>query len=232
MASGYGKKSLGQKFKNAAKKALLTLAFAGDAATPVWYEYGTVQERDVKITSVDKNITGYNTDYSNSDPDDEFYSYSPPTITPVYQVTGYETNIGPLKNENTKLHFKTNADDIEKTLQEGKTYRIRFYGKKFTSKLTPNILAAREITDNELKARAEQKKIDNAKQKKMQPAKAPASNTPNAGSPAAQQCANGEVTVIEQVVNGSRVQIVVPIEAAGKVSVTSVQSLTPKPPTP
>lgn len=250
--AGYGKKTFKQKIGSAKqslsaafKKALLV---TGLVVAPLggagWYQYGTVQEREVRITSVEKTITGYNQDWwGNID-----------FNNPTYEASGYyRTSGGRLKNENSALHLKFNSDEIGQQLQEGKIYRIRYYGRNVPLPkigLTPNILSIDLVTEQELQAReaaktraAEAARVAQERQDREREAAAArtaaapvaANNNQPAGTTST-RALSGEVTTIEQVVNGYRVQFIVPIEAAGDVRVTTVRSLTvtttPRPPAP
>jgi hypothetical protein len=226
----YGKKSLKEKANAAFRKLVGITALVGAACVPGWYYYGTVQETEVKIVSV--NLVEIGEEKIVKD----WGSYS----RTIY-ATRFVTDKGVLKNENTYAHLKFDAKDIEGQIADGKTYRITYYGKRFSfpigsMELYPNIISAKPVSEQELAERAKMK----AKEKQQQQAQqsGPAAQQQSAVTPPAavvQQGAgvlSGEVTTLDLFANGYRVQVTMPVEAAGKIVVNTVKPLTPAPKAP
>lgn len=280
MASGFGKKSIKDKFNAAVRKTVALTFLAGSLAVPGYYEYGTIKEKEVKIASLeqtqvsksknkssgdDYNYNGgyYGSYYDNNNNDDYFgsgryssygpyssYNYTPmPDPNAVYKykvITTEET----FNNKKNWMHFKsqTDAKKIQATLAEGRIYKVRYYGGLTIpginwEVLHPNILSVTPVSEQELARRAEAAK---AKAKAEEEAKAKAAKAAEAaekakaageaqkpadGASAAQNnsgsALSGEVVTYPVTVNGYSVQLTVPVEVVGKVTVNTVKPVTP-----
>ncbi|MBI3441485.1 MAG: hypothetical protein HY052_06750 [Proteobacteria bacterium] len=93
MASSYGKKSLKDSFNSAVRKVVATVMLLGAGAAPLYYEYGTVKEQDVKVTAYHDNHE---------------YNYD----THKYEGSGYtlETDKGSFVVESSKWHLQSDED--------------------------------------------------------------------------------------------------------------------------
>lgn len=202
----YGKqnKSVKGKLSSAFKKAVLGVTLAIVAASPFAYHWGTVQTAEVKVTEVKSQYLGYDSEKHVSKYD--------------YTVV---TDKGTFHNDNgglTMLNLKQNSADIQKVLTAGKTYDIQYYGISlpFTTILAPNLLSARLLTDDELKARQDAA----AAQASPSPA---ASGQPATGGGDTSSCLSGEVVTYNVVKNGYTIQITIPSEVVGQVSINTVR---------
>lgn len=276
MASGYGKKSLKEQFNSAVRKVIAATVFAGAAASPVWYHYGTVQEQDVKITSIEKvevkkssdkaqgaSSSGYqsspsyfqsspygspsNTNYfddvygsgSYDDPmyfyggdepggSSSFFAYTPEPAPGTYEYI-IHTDRGSFRNADTYSHLKFDSEDLQQRLAVGQTYHIKSYGISFdfwgkALDFSPNILKAYPLTELDIQERdaamtEKDKKEDVPGQGTVQPPTVAAGQ----GPVQQQQTMSGEMVTYPVVVGGYSVQLTIPAETVGKVTVNSVR---------
>jgi len=206
--------------KGKAKKAFI-IAVAGTAVIggPGYYYYGTTHEEQVKVTSVDSNWVSW--DSSKQEP---VYDYK---ITTDHSV---------LENKNTYMHMKFDSKQLQHQFEEGKIYRVKTYGERFDlpfgiHDFYPNVISAHEVTPAEQKARTAAEQAAQAKQQKAQVAAvAPQQQqvVPQAVQPAQQQpVLSGSMITYEVVADGERVQMTVPVEAAGKITINKVSPLVP-----
>lgn len=252
MASGYGKKSFGEKVKGGLRR-VFTFAVLGGVfvGAPAYYEYGTVKTEEVKVKEV-KSVW----DHYDSKKGESVYNYQ--LITDKGQV---------IANKNSLMHFKFNSKDIQDQVNDGrdaynssnsssqwsifggssdnsdqqqpkkdpsadpsgKVWRIEYYGARIDVPFIhtyPNVLSVTEVSKDELAARA--KAQAQARHDQQQQAK-PAGQQQQAGTvnPAQPAALSGTTITFETVVDGERVTISAPIEAAGKVQVTKVAPLVP-----
>ena len=106
----YGKKdSFGQKAKRFFRKTFLTLAFGSAVGVPGYHYYGTQEEIEAKITSVEAIPSG------NKD--------QPPKMI-------VHTDKGTFVNQTTWMYFKGKEDvkELTQTLQTGATVKLTVYG--------------------------------------------------------------------------------------------------------
>jgi hypothetical protein len=197
-------KSVKGKLSSAFKKAVLGTIFAVAAASPLAYHWGTVQTAEVKVTDVKSVYLGYDSEKHTSKYD--------------YTVV---TDKGTFHNDNaglTVLNLKENSADIQGKLRTGNTYDIQYYGISlpFTTMLAPNLLSARLLTEDELKARHD------AAAANASPSPA-ASTQPAAGGGDTSTCLSGEVVTYNVVKNGYTIQITIPTEVVGQVSINTVK---------
>jgi hypothetical protein len=221
---GYGKKkTFGEKIKGVGasavsgiKKLLGWTLVAGAIGGAGYYEYGTVQEREAKVTGFDHAPRG----------DDG--KKNGPNI--VY------TDKGTLIVERSRFHFQSpeDADRVWGPIAIGKTYAFKTYGESIGDlsifgNWNPNILKAREMKDEELQARA----LDKAKGAAGQPLKQGVAGVPAATAVPGQPIGplTGEVVTYSAIVNSPngqyRVQVTMPSEVVGKVTINAVTPLTP-----
>lgn len=217
MATKYGKKTLKDKVNGGLRTAFMSVAALGAVGGVGYYNYGTVQEQEVKIRSYETNI-----------------EYEEGSRSGYYT---FDTDKGVMIAEKSRLHLQSqdDADKIYQKISADKTYRIKTYGVDIAGTWRPNILEAREVTEEELKARAADKlkREADAKAKAGQPVAQPGqvvAPVAQPGQPVAAPVAgvlSGRVTTMDILTADGKntVQITMPIEAAGKVVVGSVTPL-------
>ena len=139
MATKYGKKTLKDKVNGGLRTAFMSVAALGAVGGVGYYNYGTVQEQEVKIRSYETNI-----------------EYEEGSRSGYYT---FDTDKGVMIAEKSRLHLQSqdDADKIYQKISADKTYRIKTYGVDIAGTWRPNILEAREVTEDELKARAADK---------------------------------------------------------------------------
>lgn len=215
----YGKKSFGQKIGGGLKKLFLSVALVGGAVgAPAYYHYGTVEEDEVKVTYVEKG---------------PYKGYDSKTWTSIYEPgKSITTDKGTFNNENSLLHLKFNAPEIQNQFQSGKIYRIKSYGGVLG--LDPKILSAREVTPEEI---AERKKMAEEDKKRadqerlaqqggaavVDPAVpvAPGQVTPAASG------LSGATTKVIITAEGFDIQMTVPTEVVNKIRIDKVSETKP-----
>lgn len=219
MATKYGKKTLKDKVNGGLRTAFMSVAALGAMGGVGYYNYGTVQEQEVKVRAYDTHI-----EYEEGGAKKGYYTF--------------ETDKGIMIAEKSRLHLQSqeDADKIYQKISADKTYKIKTYGVDIAGTWRPNILEAREVTEDELKARAADKlkreteaKARAAGQPVVQPGQV-AAPVAQAGQPVAAPVAgvlSGRVTTMDILTADGKntVQITMPIEAAGKVVVGSVTPL-------
>ena len=227
----YGKKSGFSKAKesvsNAFRKAVMvTLAAGTFIGAPGWYYYGSVEEKEVKVTSVESMNWRWD-DRKN----ESAYDYRVLTSGGTYQ------------NSDTYTHLKFDSKELQEQLKQGQTYRIKSYGYRFSIPfgydLRPNIINATLVTEEEIKERQRAKetalqqdarKAAQAQQSAADPAAGTAGTT--AASGAQPQALSGNMVTIEMISDGQRIQMTLPVEVIGKVTVNKVSPLNPPAPAP
>lgn len=129
MAYQYGKKSLSEKFSQAARKFILATMAAATIGAAGYYEYGTVQEQTVKVTRMQSDGEGED------------------------RTALVETESGAsFIIEKSALHLQktANVDRTYNFMNVDRTYRIKTYGMHMIGTWQPNILSARELTEKEI----------------------------------------------------------------------------------
>lgn len=243
----------------ATKAFLLSAVGIGAVAGPAYYNYGTIHEEEVKIREVRKEYVRYDSKKGESVYD--------------YKIVTDKGTI--LANENSLLHWKFNSDDIQDMLSrdrnnnsysyyetaaqrqareqaqaeaKNKVYLISYYGARLDLPLLhtfPNLLSIREITPDELAARAEARAAadqarQQARQEQMrqngQDVVVPGQQAGQPVQPVQQAPAGGALSgtmiTFETVVGGQKIEMTVPIEAANKITVNKVTPLVPQAPRP
>jgi hypothetical protein len=219
----YGKKGKFGKAKEAVssafrKAAMVTLAAGAFIGAPGWYYYGTVQEQEVKINSITTKYKGW---------DDK-------TFQGIYEYR-IVTNKGAFKNEDTYTHLKFDSSDLQERLQQGQTYKIKSYGYRFSLpfsfEMYPNIVNATLVTEDEMKERQKAKDAADKQNTQKNPQQGAASTPSAASSPQPQAALSGNMTTVEMIADGQRIQMTVPVEVIGKVTVHKVSPLQQAAPT-
>jgi hypothetical protein len=128
-----------------------------------------------------------------------------------------------------KLHGKFGGHKFDKNMKDGGTYDITYYGGLTRN---PNLIAAHYVSPAELKARAEkQKKAEAAAKKKQQEGQGKpggtnggTKTTPGTGGNTGNT--GGKLSGAKETVwitsNGYNIQITIPVEADGQVTVNTV----------
>lgn len=243
---------LSRTFAKVARAVKVTFIAGAIAAGPAWYHYGTIEVKDVVVKKVDDGCEWSMEKRENICGD--------PLIT---------TTKGVYTNTNSLLSLKFNAKDIQEDLEErypmwrragwggaekkepDTVFAIKSYGYRFEVpligwKFYPNIVDIREVTEEEMAAREEARKLrDEIKKQEraeamglvadpatVQPGQVTVTLPPAAVQQQVAGVLSGNVTTLDLFANGYRVQITMPVEAAGKITVNNVQSLNPPQPPP
>lgn len=256
--AGYGrKKTFKEKtaeFKGKLRRAFMLTALAGTAiGGPLYYHYGTITEQEVKIKEVKEEWVRY------EEGKGSIYEYK--LVTDKGQI---------LNNKNTLLHLKFNSKDLHDQLSDGrgyqyapygetaeekkareaaspvnKVYKIKSYGARIDIPFIhtfPNVLSVREVTPEEMKARAEQRAaaekarlqaLGQNPNGQQQPANGNGTVVQPPQGGGAQQAVpgalSGTMITFETVSGGQKIQMTVPIEAADKITINKVTPLVPPP---
>lgn len=255
MASSYGrKKTFNEKMtdlKGRAKRAFILTAVGGAViGGPLYYQYGTIKEQEVKIKEVKSEWLRY------EEGKGSIYEYKIVTDRGML-----------LANENSFLHMKFNSQDIHDMLSEGrgyqyvpwnetkeqkaereaaspanKVYKIRYYGARIDIPFihtTPNILSVREVTPEELRARQEQRIAAERERQQAAGIQPGANGQPGTANGTGQVVTpaqpaatglSGTMITFSTVVNGQKVEMTVPIEAADKITINKVTPIVPNAP--
>jgi len=196
---GYGKKSFKEKFNSAAnsagkkfKRLLLWTGLVGAAASPIAYEYGTIKEQTVKVESYTGN-------------DDDGYSV--------------KTDKGTFNIEKSRLHFQSKevVHSLYWPINGGQTYDIKTYGWHLLGNWQPNIIGVHAVTQEDL-----EKRQADLKKQKEDDKKNTNTTTTQTGNTTTQPALSGQMVTTNVIINGYNVQITIPVEAAGKVTINSV----------
>lgn len=244
MASGYGKKkNFGEKAKGALRRVFILSTLGGVfVGGPLYYNYGTVHEAEFKVKEVKEQYKGYDQKKGQS-------IYETRIITDKGLV---------LKNENTLLHAKFNSQDITDQLKEGrnsysyydyygnnnnrdnkkeepkaedKVWRIKYYGARIDIPFIhtqQNILSIQEVTREELAARNKAAQEARQQQQQQEQAQPQQGTVVQPGQTAPAGALSGTMITFETVVDGQKIQMTVPIEAANKITVNKVTPLVPQ----
>jgi len=199
-------------FKKAAAVTLIGGAVIGG---PAYYNYGTVQEQEVTIRTVQKDYVGY---------DSKKYE----AIYDNYRIV---TDKGTFRNENSMLHMKFNADQVQSTVEKDKIYRVKSYGHlPFGLVGSPNIIDMTEVTPEEIaernRAREEMLKQQQEERRTVEPGD---KATPAAATPAqpGQKVLSGATTKVIITAEGYDVELTVPAEVVNDIRVNKVTETQP-----
>ncbi len=250
MASSYGRK---KTFKEKAgevgsklKRAFIMAAIGGAAiGGPAYYHYGTIHETEVKIKEVKSEYVRYDQDKG------AIYNYK--IITDKGTVLANENTLLHLKfnskdmqdmlSDGRDTYAPYDESPADKKAREAaspanKTYHIRYYGSRIDVPFVhtfPNLLSVREVPQEELQARA--KAAADARRaaqgqtgqpQTVQPAANPqAQPVQGGGQQTATGALSGTMITFDTVVDGQKISMTVPIEAANKITVNKVQPLVP-----
>lgn len=254
MAGYYGrKKTFKEKmadFKGKLKRAFFLSATAGAViGGPAYYHYGTIQEQEVRIKEVKSEWVEYD-----SKKGEAVYEYK--LVTDKGQVFANKNTKLHLKfnskdiqdqlSEGRNSYYSYYEDEETKKQREAndpknKVYRIKYYGARIDIPFIhtyPNVLSVQEVTKEELAARA--KAQAEARRNQQQGQQGQQGQQPQAGQPQQQNgqpqqvapsgALSGTMITFETVVDGQKIQMTVPIEAANKITVNKVTPLVPPAP--
>lgn len=235
MASRMGKTSVKDKVAGGLRTAFFTAITLGGIGSVPIYKYATIETTEAKITS-----------YQNNESCSWNYEKGTNECSKVSHV--FNTTKGTLVNEPSLFHLK-GEDDTRKIWSDaytGATYRFTTYGVDF-GPFEKKVLSAQRVTEEELQERAKQQaEADKARKaeearRKAEGAAAAGVTTPQqqqaqgqaaqpaqtaAGTPAVvQQGLSGRVSTIDIVYNNNVIQLTVPVEAVGKVTINNVTPL-------
>lgn len=230
MASRMGKTSVKDKVAGGLRKIFATAAAATMfLGVPGYHLYGSIEETEAKVVSYD---SGYKWD---NDKGEGVYNFK------------IKTNKGTFVDKKSLLHLKS-QDDTDKIWFDtkiGETYKFKTYGMD-VGPFEKNIISMEPVTEEELKERARMKQeaMKAAKQEALKQQKpqgqtvdgvVPANNAGAVAPVAQQQGLSGRVQTIDIVHNNNVIQLTVPVEAAGKVTINNVTPLAlppaaPRPP--
>lgn len=250
MASSYGrKKTFKEKagdFGSKLKRAFIMATIGGAAiGGPAYYHYGTIHETEVKIKEVKSEYVRYDEDKG------AIYNYK--IITDKGTVLANENTLLHLKfnskdiqdmlSEGRDNGYYYSETPEEKKQREAnspanKVYAIRYYGSRIDVPFIhtfPNLLSVREVPQEELQARAKaaadaRRAAQQGQGQTAQPVAQPNGQqqpVQGGGQQAAVGALSGTMITFETVVDGQKISMTVPIEAANKITVNKVQPLVP-----
>lgn len=217
----FGKVPLKERVAGGLRKAFMTTLMLGGVASYPAYQYGTNDTFEAKVISQIPECSTSDTD-----------------CDPKYT---FETSAGNLINEKSFMHLKSNedAESIYSKLNNGSIYRFKTYGIDF-GPFSKKVLSATLVTDEELAERKRrQEEAADEKRKAAAAARqqaAPAQGQPQAvlvqGQPVYQQvpgqapvvALSGLLATYNFYTADQRyvVQITIPVEANGKITINSV----------
>jgi phage tail sheath protein FI len=201
-------------FKKAAAVTLIGGAVIGG---PAYYNYGTIQEQEVTVRNIQKDYVGY---------DSKKYEV-------IYDNYRIVTDKGTFRNENSMLHAKFNADEVQNTAERGKIYRIKSYGHlPFGMVGSPNIISMQEVTPEEIaeRNRAREEQLKQQQAEHGETVATPADNkTPAATTPAkpGQKVLSGATAKVIITAEGYDVELTVPAEVVNDIRVNKVTETQP-----
>jgi hypothetical protein len=250
--AGYGrKKTFKEKMANlrgTLKRAFILTTLAGvTIGGPAYYHYGTVKEVEVKVKDVKSEWQ-----YYDSKKGESVYEYK--IVTDRGQVLANKNTKLHFKFNSKDIQEQLNegrssysyyspwgSDDSTKSEKpkgpeaKDKIWHIKYYGARIDIPFihtAPNILSVREVTQDELKARAEADAARRQANGQQQPGQPNNVQQPNGQQQPVQQVQpsgqlSGTMITFETVVDGQKIQMTVPIEAANKITVNKVTPLVP-----
>lgn len=244
MASGYGKKkNFGEKAKGALRRVFILSALGGVfVGGPLYYNYGTVHEAEFKVKDVKETYKGYDQKKGQS-------IYETRIITDKGLVLKNENTLLHAKFNSTDIteqlkegressyysyYGNQNDDNKDKGPKaEDKVWRIKYYGARIDIPFVhtqQNILSIQEVTPEELAARnkaAQEARKAQQQQQGQQQTQPQQGTVVQPGQTAPAGALSGTMITFETVVDGQKIQMTVPIEAANKITVNKVTPLVP-----
>ena len=205
-------------FKKAAAVTLISGAVIGG---PAYYNYGTIQEQEVTVRTMQKDYVRYDSEESRI----------------IYDNMRIVTDRGTFRNEDAMLHMKFNAEQIQSTTERGKIYRIKSYGHlPFGLVGSPNIISMQEVTADELaereRDRQEMIRVQEEERLKNAPVVAPVAAVDANGQPAAATgqtatALSGAMSKVVITAEGYDIQLTVPAEVVNSIRVDKVTETRP-----
>jgi hypothetical protein len=204
-------------FKKAAAVTLIGGAVIGG---PAYYNYGTIQEQEVTVRTMQKDYVRYDSEESRI----------------IYDNMRIVTDRGTFRNEDAMLHMKFNAEQIQSTTERGKVYRIKSYGHlPFGLVGSPNIISMQEVTADELAERERERqetiRLQEEERLKNAPAVTPvaanANGQPVAATGPTAAALSGAMTKVVITAEGYDIQLTVPAEVVNSIRVDKVTETRP-----
>jgi hypothetical protein len=250
----YGKKSFGEKVKGTLRR-VFTLAVLGGVfvGAPAYYEYGTVKTEEVKIKEVKSVYDHYDRSKGESVYKYQLVTDKGQVIANKNTLAHFKFNSKDIQDQvndgRDAYNYSSNSswsifggDDNSNSQPQkpkdpaadpaNKVWRIEYYGARIDIPFIhtyPNILSVQEVSKDELAARA--KAQAQARHEQQQQVKKDQQGNgqqqPGTVNPAQPAALSGTTITFDTVVDGERVTITAPIEAAGKVQVNKVAPLVP-----
>ncbi len=205
----------GNAMRSFKKAAAITLIGGAVIGGPTYYNYGTIQEQEVTVRTTQKDYVSY---------DSEKYE----AIYDNYRIV---TDKGTFRNENSMLHAKFNAEQVQSTVERGKIYRIKSYGHlPFGMVGSPNIISMQEVTPEEIAERNREREAQLKQQQEERGAVAPNNNTTPAATTPAQpgsKVLSGATAKVIITAEGYDVELTVPAEVVNDIRVNKVTETQP-----
>ncbi|TAL31699.1 MAG: hypothetical protein EPN97_10890 [Alphaproteobacteria bacterium] len=259
MASGYGKQSFGQKVKGTLRRIFMLSVIGGTfIGAPAYYEYGTVKTEEVKVKEVKAVWDHYDSKKGESVYNYKIVTDKGTVLANKNSTLHFKFNSKDIQDQlsdgrdayNYTPSYNWFGNDEGGSQQEqkkkdpaldpsNKVWRIKYYGARIDVPFIhtfPNVLSVEEVSRDELAARAkaqqqaqrdQQQQIKKDQQGAVQPGQ---QQNGTVTTPAQPGQLSGTMITFTTVVNGQSVELSVPIEAAGKVTVNKVTPLVPTPP--
>ncbi|MEZ0225713.1 MAG: hypothetical protein ACAH83_14250 [Alphaproteobacteria bacterium] len=258
MASGYGKQNFGQKVKGALRRIFMLSVIGGTfIGGPAYYQYGTIKTEEVKVKDVKAVWDHYDSKKGESVYNYRITTANGTVLKNENTTLHFKFNSKDIQDQlndgrdayNYTPSYNWFGGDDGNSQQEqkkkdpaldpsNKVWRIKYYGARIDIPFIhtyPNVLSVEEVSRDELAARAKalaDAKRDQGQQikKDQQGAVTPGQQNGTVTTPAQPAALSGTMITFTTVVNGQSVELSVPIEAAGKVTVNKVTPLVPTPP--
>jgi hypothetical protein len=205
----------GNAMRSFKKAAAITLIGGAVIGGPTYYNYGTIQEQEVTVRTTQKDYVSY---------DSEKYE----AIYDNYRIV---TDKGTFRNENSMLHAKFNAEQVQSTAERGKIYRIKSYGHlPFGMVGSPNIISMQEVTPEEIAERNREREAQLKQQQEERGTVAPNNNAAPAATTPAQpgsKVLSGATAKVIITAEGYDVELTVPAEVVNDIRVNKVTETQP-----
>lgn len=257
MASGYGKQNFGQKVKGTLRRIFMLTALGGTfIGAPAYYQYGTVTTEEVKVKEVKSVWDHYDSKKHESVYNYQLVTDKGQVIANKNTLAHFKFNSKDIQdqvNDGREAYNYTpswspwgNSDDGSNGQPpakkdpaadpSNKVWRVEYYGARIDIPFIhtyPNVLSVQEVSKDELAERAKAQALANRDQQQQirkdqqQGNGQQGQQKPAQVNPAPGAALSGTTITFDTVVDGERVTITAPIEAAGKVQVNKVAPLVP-----
>lgn len=197
------------------KVAAVTLISGAVIGGPAYYNYGTVQEQEVTVRTIQRDYVGY---------DQQNYKS-------IYENYRIVTDKGTFRNEDAMLHMKFNSEQIQSTMERGKVYRVKSYGHlPFGLVGSPNIISMQEVTPEEIAERnreREEQRLQQEEERRATTVTTPENATPAATTPGQRPALSGATTKVIITAEGYDIELTVPAEVVNDIRVNKVTETQP-----